>query len=464
MEPQKSPRRAADLPAEVWVQVASFLSLQERLSLALVCKHLFHATRRSGAALWESLSLVFSSAAVLRSFDAWRRRCECHPQRLLLHHSSWQDGEQEQPRWEEVVATVQPLLPSLQALTIRWEGEAVAGDWLCGATRLQDLGLFCGSLMLLDALGSLTTLKELSVEGSDGPLLVEPAALPASLTKLLAVDSHMVEAPEALSRTTSLQSLYLSRNPLSPTSLSRLATLPRLELLSLIGCWFSRPPVELSALTSLRALYLDYNGNLGDENENTMQDSFSAALGPLTNLEALGLSHNYLDSFPEVIGRLTRLKVLYLESNPGIARLPAAAAGVLSRLQVLSCDAPVLFSNANMFARAASRLQQLFVSGSGLMWHVAALASTERVLQVLAGMPALKKLSFVVQTQREEAPSVEVAALMLELPRRRPALELEALDSEQFFGITLADLEAMAAEDERAAAAVAAAEGLGAGR
>lgn len=59
---------------------------------------------------------------------------------------------------------------------------------------------------------------------------------------------------EALSRTTALQSLYLSRNPLAPPSLSRLAALPRLELLSLIGCAFHSPPVELSALTSLRAL------------------------------------------------------------------------------------------------------------------------------------------------------------------------------------------------------------------
>lgn len=49
--------------------------------------------------------------------------------------------------------------------------------------------------------------------------------------------------------------------------------------------------------------------------------------------------------------------------------------------------------------------------------------------------------------QRDEAPSVEVAALMLGLPRRRPSLELAALDSEQFYGITIADLDGMAAEE-----------------
>lgn len=430
------------------MKVASFLSLQERLSLALVCKHLFYATRHSGAALWESLSVVFGTAGVLRSFDAWRRRCTCHPRRLVLHHVwSDQDGH-DQPGWEDVVATVQPLLPSLHALSIRWEREAVAGDWLRGAVQLQELGLYCGSLTLLDGLGALTNLKDLGLEGSDGPLVLESvAALPPSLTKLMAVDSNMVEVPEALSRTTALQSLYLSRNPLAPPSLSRLAALPRLELLSLIGCAFHSPPVELSALTSLRALYLDYNGNLGDEHEAAMQESFSAALGTLTNLEALGLSHNFLDSFPEVAERLPRLRVLYLESNPGIALLPLAAESALSRLQVLSCDASVLFSNAEMLGRAARRLRHLFVSGSGLMWHNVEVSPAERVLEVLAGMPALRKVTFVVQTQRDEAPSVEVAALMLGLPRRRPSLELAALDSEQFYGITIADLDGMAAEE-----------------
>lgn len=461
MEVRKSARRAADLPAEVWVQVASFLSVQERLSLALVCKHLYDATRRNGAALWDSLSLAFGSAAVLRSFGAWCRRCRCHPTRLALLHATWEQGGQEQPRWEEVVATVEPLLPTLRALTIRWEGEAVAGGWLRGASQLQELGLYCGSLELLDGVGSLTTLTDLSLEGSDGPVVLQSAAaLPPSVTKLLAVDSHMAEVPEALSRVTALQSLYLSRNPLAPTSLSRLAGLPRLELLSLIGCWFSLPPVELSGLTTLRALYLDYNGNLGDEHEAAMQESFRVALSTLTNLEALGLSHIYLDAFPEVTAQLPRLRVLYLESNPGIALLPPAAEGVLSRLRVLSCDGSVLFSNPSML-RQATRLQHLFVSGSGFMWHLATAAPTARVLDALAALPALQKVTFVVQTQREEAPSVEVAALMLELPRRCPALELAALDSEQFYGITIADLDSMAEEDGVAAGAAAGEAGAG---
>jgi hypothetical protein len=40
-------------------------------------------------------------------------------------------------------------------------------------------------------------------------------------------------------------------------------------------------------------------------------------------------------------------------------------------------------------------------------------------------------------------PSVEVAQLMLALPRRCPQLTVEALDAEQFFGVTLKDLDMM---------------------
>ena len=157
-----------------------------------------------------------------------------------------------------------------------------------------------------------------------------------------------------------------------------------------------------------------------------------------------------------------------------------------------------------MFAAAAGQqLEHLYVSGSGLMWHsLAAAAPAEDVLQSLAAMRALKKVTFVVQTQvskealsggmalalcyhpscmldaplcscwcvplgwalftvlghhpnlscpapalrcsqKEEMPSVEVAQLMLALPRRCPHLSVEALDAEQFFGVTLKDLDAM---------------------
>ncbi len=37
---------------------------------------------------------------------------------------------------------------------------------------------------------------------------------------------------------------------------------------------------------------------------------------PLTGLQALGLSHNELDSWPEAVEGLTQLKVLYLGERP----------------------------------------------------------------------------------------------------------------------------------------------------
>lgn len=121
------------------------------------------------------------------------------------------------------------------------------------------------------------------------------------------------------------------------------------------------PPRQLSALTSLRALYLDYN-QFGTEDEGVLQQACrcggeglqgcmcprhaeaawavwlgraelalatqppcrqraspppalphaarSEALAPLTGLQALGLSHNLLDSWPEAAERLPQLAVL----------------------------------------------------------------------------------------------------------------------------------------------------------
>lgn len=54
---------------------------------------------------------------------------------------------------------------------------------------------------------------------------------------------------------------------------------------------------------------------------------------------------------------------------------------------------------------------------------------------------------------------MEVVQLMIGLPRRCPQLRVEGLDSEQFFGITLCELDAMAAAEaaaEEAAEAAAA--------
>ena len=46
-----------------------------------------------------------------------------------------------------------------------------------------------------------------------------------------------------------------------------------------------------------------------------------------------------------------------------------------------------------------------------------------------------------VRLQSEEVASVEVMQLMLQMGQRCPGLQVEALDSEQFFGVTLEALE-----------------------
>ena len=53
----------------------------------------------------------------------------------------------------------------------------------------------------------------------------------------------------------------------------------------------------------------------------------------------------------------------------------------------------VLFCNTSMFATSAARLEHLFVSGSGLMWHaLAGVVPADAVMEALAAMPSLKKL------------------------------------------------------------------------
>ena len=53
----------------------------------------------------------------------------------------------------------------------------------------------------------------------------------------------------------------------------------------------------------------------------------------------------------------------------------------------------VLFCNTGMFATSAGRLEHLFISGSGLMWHaLAGVVPADAVMEALAAMPSLKKL------------------------------------------------------------------------
>ena len=222
-----------------------------RLELGRVCKQLYQATRSQGARLWERLPVSFSSAGTLGSFAAWRGRCACAPHTLILQHVDWQQGMgEEEATWGDVVAAARQVLPTLHHLMIRFDGDGVAAEWLREAVQLQDLGLYCSTLSLGNALGSLPQVRrwlgrpgcqpegpqrrppgrptahtharlavhthraaclacaaflpdwpavqllELNLESSEGPLNLESAAsLPPSLSKIFAVESHMAEVP-----------------------------------------------------------------------------------------------------------------------------------------------------------------------------------------------------------------------------------------------------------------------------
>lgn len=72
-------------------------------------------------------------------------------------------------------------------------------------------------------------------------------------------------------------------------------------------------------------------------------------------------------------------------------------------------------------------------------------AAPPELLQILPTQHPPTPAPWLLTLQREELASVEVAQLMLGIGRRCPSLGVQALDSEAFFGVTLSDLEAMAA-------------------
>ncbi|KAI3423930.1 hypothetical protein D9Q98_009764 [Chlorella vulgaris] len=436
------------LPADLLNGIAAHLTLTQRVTLAQVCKQLFHVTRVQGTAMWNALPITFHCAEQLASFAKWRRRCSCAPVNVWLEMHPWR-GVGAKPVWDDVVSTFRLVAPSLTSLMIRWSSSvpAEAGSWLLEAVHLTDLALYCNRLTISESMSTLTKLQELSLESPDAQLVIAPhASLPPNLTRLFAVDCFLTDVPVAMCQLPHLQCAYLSRNPLHAASLSRLADLHRLELLSLIGCWLERPPPQLSVMTSLRACYLDYNECGVGDSEHDTQSAFSTAFLPLPGLEALGLSHQQgLDIWPTALDSLTRLKVLYLESNHELVELPSTAAATLARLRLLSCDASLLFANAGMFRAAAQRLQHLYISGNGLSEAlVGRAASVADVLAALAAMKALKRVTFVVQTQREEVASVEVTVLHVKLQQHLPKLAVDAIDSESFFGVTLSEIDALA--------------------
>jgi hypothetical protein len=113
---------------------------------------------------------------------------------------------------------------------------------------------------------------------------------PALRSSITATPSpSLLSSAESVSRMDQLESVYLSRNALRPASLAALAALPRLRFLSLIGCGLQRPPRELSAMTTLRACYLDYNSLGSEESDQQVQEDFrwapaAARLGSLLHV------------------------------------------------------------------------------------------------------------------------------------------------------------------------------------
>jgi len=149
-----------------------------RLTLALVCKQLFHATRSHGACLWEDLCIGFCSASTLHSFAAWRQRCACAPQHLMVQVSGhvrgmWNGQRCEMEAWRTRGWGIREL-----ARLLNWASAVVP---LCGPPQNR-----CCPRMLVGAAW------QLAAGGASGSAVVGGCGYGANRAALAAATVHSV--------------------------------------------------------------------------------------------------------------------------------------------------------------------------------------------------------------------------------------------------------------------------------
>lgn len=155
------------------------------------------------------------------------------------------------------------------------------------------------------------------------------------------------------------------------------------------------------------------------------------------------MSHTSINHWPQSLADFASLQVLYLERT-GLQEIPDSAAPLLRQLRMLSLDFDPFLDSAPLL-RCATALDTLYLGGL----HASATpADVEAALGVLSSLlpPAgsLTKLIIVVHTLVPELPSTAPFSFMLAVGRRCPGVEVTALDSEEFYGVTLEALDKLA--------------------
>ena len=147
-----------------------------------------------------------------------------------------------------------------------------------------------------------------------------------SLEKLDLSDCSLTELPHNIGKLNRLKYLKLRNNPISviPTWIKNLEAL---EFLDISSCGVGND-LDLTGLTSLTALMLDYNKKL---------TKLPKGLNTLVNLNRLTVSNCNIKSLDDGILNCSKLYLIDLHSNPKLSKVPKELSG-MSDIVVICLD------------------------------------------------------------------------------------------------------------------------------
>ncbi|GAB4820658.1 hypothetical protein N2152v2_007704 [Parachlorella kessleri] len=383
-----------ELPEDVLDLVMLRLPFVERVRKApLVCKHL-HALSKSSKQQWAEIVLptvhIRDQVAITRlaAFVRWLEARGSGVRTLDLAIVPSAELAQSHARiWALVCRALDAVAPYLVRLHLEWLGMLAVGDWAARMHHIEQADFIGQRLVLGPALRDLPRLQDLWLVGDSityqplggGQHPAAMSCLPPSITALSFSRASLRQLPPGIASLTALISLDLSYSfPDSDLSLDPLSRLTALQELTCSWCRLSHVPRQLSALTSLRVLYLHecFAGEVPSEEE------FEVAFRPLQRLGMLSLSSCRLRSVPRALLGMTSLRVLHwrkpaeaavskglhLEDNRGSLLLPPGP--YLGRLVELVIDWSTLFGSHGVL-RDATQLTKLYASGSHRLPHAA---------------------------------------------------------------------------------------------
>eukprot|EP00878_Enallax_costatus_P010609 GHUV01011082.1.p1 GENE.GHUV01011082.1~~GHUV01011082.1.p1 ORF type:complete len:1183 (+),score=437.55 GHUV01011082.1:626-4174(+) len=277
---------------------------------------------------------------------------------------------------------------------------------------------------LTSGLSCLVKLVELDVSlNTDMRELPAGLGQMAKLTRLTASHMRLKQLPADVGGLVSLVHLDVSHNSLHHLApqLSSLLSLTHLEASDNKLHQSAAVPEELSTLTALKVLRLARN----------RLQSLPEALGCYASLQILDCSGNRLTSVPRVVGKCTALQQLLMASN----RLRGLTSGIgnLLRLQVLDLSHNQ-YRHLPTMTGDLTQLQELLLEDNQLedlpnscstLIKLNKLTLSNNRLHVLP--PAISRMSGLVTLTLRANPLLDRDAVVLQLQRQLPLLQLDGL-------------------------------------